>query len=59
MASTAQRTDQLFKIDANRAIQVLKDQLKFAPTSWQIRQRLIILEQQQQLAILAARTAPF
>ena len=55
----AQCTDQLLKIDAARAIQVLKDQLKFAPTSWQIRQRAIILEQQQQLAIMAARSAPF
>lgn len=55
----AQSTDQLFKIDAARAIQVLKDQLKFAPTSWQIRQRAIILEQQQQLAIKAAQSAPF
>ena len=55
----AQCTDQLFKINAAGAIQVLKDQLRFAPTSWQIRQRAIILEQQQQLAILAARSAPF
>lgn len=55
----AQCTDQLFRIDASRAIQVLKDQLKFAPTSWQIRQRAIILEQQQQIAVKAAQAAPF
>lgn len=54
-----QCTEQLLKIDRAEAIAVLKHQVKSAPASWRIRQRAIILEQEQQLAIETARSSPF
>jgi hypothetical protein len=52
-------TDVLLSINRREAINVLKRQVKIAPTAWRIRQRSLILEQEQLLAIDDARLGPF
>jgi hypothetical protein len=55
----SQCTDILIAINRSEAIAVFKRQLSRAPASWQIRQRTLILEQEELLAIDEARLSPF
>lgn len=55
----SQCTEVLIAINRSEAIDVFKRQLNKAPASWRIRQRTLILEQEQMLAIDEARLSPF